>query len=278
MIEAVQAAGACIVEDVLDTDQVATLRSELDPIIESSAFGTDRFVGRRTRRSGALLAQAPSSHAVAMHPLVLASVRAFLDQWTSKVQLMLTQTIAIGPDEPAQLLHRDRLAWGGHIPRSIEPQLNTIWALTDFTEETGATRVVPGSHLWPDDREPTEDEVVQATMAAGSVVIYSGSVIHGGGENRSDEVRIGLNMDYCLDWLRQEENQYLSYPPETASTFPPELADLIGYTGGGLVLGYWSDLNDPDERGTKLAEAAVGNSKPGDIGSIIVSQQPTSTG
>ncbi|MEM7285084.1 MAG: phytanoyl-CoA dioxygenase family protein, partial [Actinomycetota bacterium] len=187
------------------------------------------------------------------------SVRTFLSEWTRKVQLMLTQTIAIGPEEPAQLLHRDRLAWGGHIPRSIEPQLNTIWAITDFTEENGATRVVPGSHEWRDDREPTEGEVVQAVMPAGSVVIYSGTVIHGGGENRATDTRIGLNMDYCLDWLRQEENQYLSYPPAVASTFPEELAALIGYTGGGLVLGYWSDLDDPTDRGVKLAEAAAGN-------------------
>ena len=270
VVEAVRRDGACIVENLLPPDELAALRAELEPIIDASDFGTDSFVGRRTKRSGALLAQSPASQAVAMHPLVLESVRAFLSQWTRKVQLMLTQTIAIGPEEPAQLLHRDRLAWGGYLPRSIEPQLNTIWAVTDFTEENGATRVAPGSHEWPDDREAAEDEVVQAAMPAGSVVIYSGTVIHGGGENRSSETRIGLNMDYCLDWLRQEENQYLSYPPAVASTFPEELAGLIGYTGGGLVLGYWSDLEDPDERGIKLAEAAAGNlKKPG--GSIVTS-------
>lgn len=270
VVAAVQRDGACIVEHVLVGEDLAALRAELEPIIDASDFGTDSFVGRRTKRSGALLAQSPLAQQVALNPLVLDSVRAFLSQWTRKVQLMLTQTIAIGPEEPAQLLHRDRLAWGGYLPRSIEPQLNTIWAVTDFTEENGATRVVPGSHEWPDDREATEDEVVQAVMPAGSVVIYSGSVIHGGGENRSDETRIGLNMDYCLDWLRQEENQYLSYPPAVASTFPEELAALIGYTGGGLVLGYWSDLDDPNDRGVKLAEAATGNLRePG--GSIVTS-------
>ena len=120
---------------------------------------------------------------------------------------------------------------------------------------------MPGSHEWPEDRQATDDEVVQAVMPAGSVVIYSGTVIHGGGENRSDGVRLGLNMDYCLDWLRQEENQYLSYPPQIASTFSPEPAALIGYTGGGIVLGYWSDLDDADDRGLKQAEAAAGNYK-----------------
>ncbi|MEM7324155.1 MAG: phytanoyl-CoA dioxygenase family protein, partial [Actinomycetota bacterium] len=233
------------------------LQNELDPIIDASAFGKDGFVGRRTRRSGALLAHAPSSHEIALDPVILGAARGFLEPWTKKVQLMLTQTIAIGDGETAQLLHRDRLAWGGHIPRSIEPQLNTIWAITDFTEQNGATRIVPGSHTWPDDREATEDEVTQAAMSAGSVLVYSGSVIHGGGANNSGETRVGLNMDYCLDWLRQEENQYLCYPPDVARQFPEELAGLIGYTGGGITLGYWSDLDDPSDRGIKLAEAAL---------------------
>ena len=245
VVAAVRADGACIVEQLLAPDELAQLRAELEPIIDASDYGKDRFVGRRTKRSGALLAQSPASHKVAMHPLVIEATQRYLEPWTTKIQLMLTQTIAIGPEEPAQLLHRDRLAWGRHIPRSIEPQLNTIWAITDFTADNGATRVVPGSHDWPDLREATEDEVVQAVMPAGSVLIYSGTVIHGGGHNRSTETRIGLNMDYCLDWLRQEENQYLSYPPAVAATFPHELASLVGYTGGGLVLGYYSDLDDP---------------------------------
>ena len=264
VVAAVQADGACIVENLLPAEQVEALYDELLPIVDASEYGRDRFVGFRTRRSGALLAQSARSHDLALHPLVLGAVQRFLEPWTRKVQLLLTQTIAIGPDEPAQLLHRDRLAWGGHLPHTIEPQLNTIWAVNDFTEENGATRVVPGSHEWPEDRQATDDEVVQAVMPAGSVVIYSGTVIHGGGENRSDGVRLGLNMDYCLDWLRQEENQYLSYPPQIASTFSPELAALIGYTGGGIVLGYWSDLADPDDRGLKTAEAAAGNGRDGD--------------
>lgn len=259
VVAALQRDGACIVENVLSEAEVDVLLAELDPIIDASAFGQDGFVGRRTRRSGALLAQSPASHALALHPLVLSAAQRYLEPWTRKLQLMLTQTIAIGDGESDQLLHRDRLAWGGHIPRSIEPQLNTIWAVTDFTEENGATRIAPGSHEWAGDREATDDEVIQAVMPAGSVVVYSGTVIHGGGANRSGATRIGLNMDYCLDWLRQEENQYLSYPPEVAATFPPELAALVGYTGGGIALGYWSDLDDPDERGTKPAEAAVGN-------------------
>ena len=63
----------------------------------------------------------------------------------------------------------------------------------------------------PDDTEPAE-------MARGSVLCYSGSVYHGGGANRSEHTRIGLNITYNVAWLRQEENQYLSVPREVAAT------------------------------------------------------------
>ena len=85
-------------------------------------------------------------------------------------------------------------------------------------------------------------------------------MLHGGGGNRSGDVRMGLNVDYCLDWLRQEENQYLSCPPEIARNFPQALTELLGYTGGGVALGYYSDPYDSDDRAAKQAESAVGYS------------------
>lgn len=138
-------------------------------------------------------------------------------------------------------MHRDRLAWGTHMPLEIEPQFNTIWALTDFTASNGATRVVPGSQNWPWERRARADEIGQAEMSAGSVLLYSGSVLHSGGENRSDERRLGLNITYCLAWLRQEENQYLSCPPQIARELEPELQEILGYTQGHYALGYFSD-------------------------------------
>ena len=253
--------GACIVERRLTDEQVERLRGDLDPLIASSSTGNDDFHGVETTRIGALLSHSGEVRTLATDELILEVANAYLGQWCHRIQLMLTQVIAIGGGETDQLLHRDRLAWGGFIPREIEPQLNTIWAVNDFTADNGATRVVPGSQAWPAERQALDSEVVQAEMPAGSVLVYSGSVVHGGGANRTDGVRVGINIDYCLDWLRQEENQYLSYPPKVASAFPPELAALIGYTGGGLVLGYWSDLDDADDRGLKQAEAAAGNYK-----------------
>ena len=116
-----------------------------------------------------------------------------------------------------------------------------------FTEENGATRVVPGSVGWPDDRRPTDEETVQAAMTAGSVLLYSGSVIHGGGQNFSDTDRTGVNITYCLGWLRTEENQYLSCPPEVAKKLDPDLQEMLGYTMGSYALGYYSDPNGVSE-------------------------------
>ena len=240
VIAALRADGACIVENVLTSAEVDRINAEVGPWIEQSGNGRDDFTGRATRRTGALAARSAACRDAIVHPLVTATARGFLEPWTNRIQLHLTQTIAIGPGQGRQPLHRDRLAWGGYIPRELEPQCNTIWALTDFTAQNGATSVAPGSPGWDDDRRPEAAEIAQATMPKGSVLFYTGSVFHGGGENRTDDVRIGMNITYCLAWLRTEENNYLSCPPDIAREFEPELQELLGYTMGNYALGYYS--------------------------------------
>ncbi|MCB1645027.1 MAG: phytanoyl-CoA dioxygenase family protein [Pseudomonadales bacterium] len=256
---ALDVAGACIVRDALAPELLARFQAETAPLVENSSAGRDDFAGSKTRRTGALIATSSACRDIAQHPLILETAKEFLSPWCRRIQLMLTQIIAIYPDEKAQVLHRDRLAWGGYIPQNIEPQLNTIWAISDFTVANGATQVVPGSHRWEAGRDANPEEVVQAEMPAGSVLIYTGSVIHGGGANHSQQVRTALNIDYCLDWLRQEENQYLSCPPEIARQFPKVLTDLIGYTAGGYALGYYTDPGATADHSTRLAELAVGH-------------------
>jgi ectoine hydroxylase-related dioxygenase (phytanoyl-CoA dioxygenase family) len=119
--------------------------------------------------------------------------------------------------------------------------------MTDFAEENGATRVIPGSHLFDDKLEFTLKDTVPAEMEAGSVFLYTGSVYHGGGANQSDAVRFGLNVTYARSWLRQEENQYLSVPQSIAKELPKPLLKLMGYSRGAYALGYVDDLRDPIE-------------------------------
>ena len=118
---------------------------------------------------------------------------------------------------------------------------------------------MPGSQSWDWERRAEPDQMCQAEMSAGSVLLYTGSVIHSGGENRSDAPRLGLNITYCLGWLRTEENQYLSCPPQVARDLEPELQELLGYTQGNYALGYFSDPERPHEGSDLLPpERALG--------------------
>lgn len=239
--------GAVIVDAVMSGAELDQLKREIMPYVEATEPGRDDFTGHKTTRTGALVARSPACRELVMNKRVLKAAKTFLEPYCETIQLHLTQLIRIMPGQKAQALHRDRLAWGGYLPPELEPQFNTIWAVTDFTKENGATQVIPGSNRWDPKRQPEEVEVQYAEMAAGSVLIYSGSVIHGGGANTSDGDRMGLNITYALGWLRQEENQYLSCPPHIARDLDPELQALIGYAMGSYALGYFTPPTGPGE-------------------------------
>jgi ectoine hydroxylase-related dioxygenase (phytanoyl-CoA dioxygenase family) len=239
--------GAVIVDAVAPEALLERIESELRPFLDATPTGPDDFSGDRTRRTGSLISRSPGSRELVMHPLALATARTFLGHATN-MQLHLTQAIAIGPGETPQPIHRDQWAFDFFpFPAGYEVQCNTIWALTDFTEANGATRVIPGSNLREDGVQFGPDDTEPAVMARGSVLFYSGSVYHGGGANHSDATRIGLNITYNVAWLRQEENQYLSVPREVAQTLPIDLLRLMGYDRGAYALGYIDDLRDPIE-------------------------------
>jgi ectoine hydroxylase-related dioxygenase (phytanoyl-CoA dioxygenase family) len=241
--------GAVVVDDLAEPATIARLRDDLRPYIEATPHGSDAFAGRHTRRTGALIARSAASHELVRHPLVLDVTGRLLHQATN-FQLHLTQTIAIGPGQPAQPLHRDQWAFDFFpFPADHHVQCNTIWALTDFTEANGATRIVPGSQDLPDsfDRSAAADATVPAEMTTGSCLVYTGKVLHGGGANTSDDTRIGANITYVVGWLRQEENQYLSVPREVAETLDDDLLRLMGYRTGAYALGYIDDVRDPLE-------------------------------
>jgi ectoine hydroxylase-related dioxygenase (phytanoyl-CoA dioxygenase family) len=196
-----------------------------------------------------------------MHPLVLDSVKTVLGHATS-YQLHLTQVIAIGPGEPGQMIHRDQ--WGFDFfpfPVGYEVQCNTIWAMSDFTAATGATRLIPGSHKLADRLRFTHEQAEAAEMPAGSVLFYTGALYHGGGANTSNHTRYGLNLTYTVSWLRQEENQYLACPVELARTLPEPLLRLMGYARGAYALGYVDDLRDP-------LDVLLGRERPAQFGSL----------
>jgi ectoine hydroxylase-related dioxygenase (phytanoyl-CoA dioxygenase family) len=242
---ALDAEGCAVVERLVPSAVLDRARAELRPFLDATVPGTDEFSGLRTRRTGGLVARSATCRDLVMNGTVLDAVRATLHQATT-VQLHLTQVIAIGPGEPGQRIHRDQWAFDFFpFPQGHEVQCNTIWAMTDFTEANGATRVIPGSHRHADRLNYEHADTVPAEMPAGSVLFYTGSLYHGAGANRSDTTRIGVNITYAVSWLRQEENQYLSVPADVARTLPEDLLRLIGYARGAYALGYVDDLRDP---------------------------------
>ena len=240
--------GCVVVERLVSDAQIDGIAAELEPYLAATAPGGDDFTGRNTRRTGCLLARSVGFRDLAAHPTVIGALDRVLGDHATSYQLHLTQVIEIGPGEPAQIVHRDQWAFDFFsFPSGFEVECHTMWAMNDFTEENGATRVIPGSHRWEDKLRPGIDQTVAAVMSKGSVFVYVGSVYHGGGANNSDAHRLGVNIGYTLSWLRQEENQYLACPPEVARELPESLAKLAGYQRGAYALGYYGDLRDPIE-------------------------------
>jgi ectoine hydroxylase-related dioxygenase (phytanoyl-CoA dioxygenase family) len=261
--------GCVVLKDFASKAQVESIKSDLQPFIEATMRSNDDFGGFKTTRTGALMARSPRCRELAIDPRLLGLVETFLAPYANTFQLHVTQVIRVLPGEKVQLPHRDRWAWSqfqlppdakpefnpvlDRLMTDIEPQLNTMLALTDFTKENGATRVAPGSTKLPHDEEPPEEAYLSAEMTAGSMLVFTGSVFHGAGANESEGARMGLNIDYSLGWLRQEDNQYLSCPPEIAKDMDPKLQSLLGYTVAGPSLGYFTpplpagrDLSAPE--------------------------------
>ena len=252
ILAALKRDGALILDAVLPAAEVDALVAELRPWVEATPAGRDSFTGAQTTRTGALVARSPRTRPLVTDERILTICEAVLKPNCHRYQLHLAQVIRIMPGQIAQAIHRDRWAWGRQMP-GVEPQVNTIWALTDFTPENGATQVIPGSQTWPDDRKALPEEIARAQMKKGSVLVYTGTVFHGGGANVLDDPgdgradRWGLNITYSLGWLRQEENMYLSCPPHVARTLAPELAALVGYAMSNYALGYFTPPLPPGE-------------------------------
>jgi ectoine hydroxylase-related dioxygenase (phytanoyl-CoA dioxygenase family) len=236
--------GCAVIEDLADEAIMDALEQELAPHMAVTPKGDGDIMGFETKRTSGLMGKSPSAGSLASQPLVLDAVDNVLGPYCDRFQIMSTTTISIGPGETAQPLHRDDGMYPFQHPNPRESIVATLWALSDFTDENGATRMILGSHRWDDQRRPTQEETIPVVMTRGSVSVYLGSVYHGGGANRSAPDRTGLYIGYCLGWLRQEENQYLAVPPDVARTLPEQLQALLGYAIHRPFLG-WCEHQDP---------------------------------
>ena len=235
-------AGCLVVTGLADAATREALRAELAPHMERAKSDEDdpkAFYPGRTRRVTALAARSKTAGALMLHPTAMALCDHFLlPNSKPGYQVHVTAALEVGPGAREQVLHREENSFLYFpLPR---PNLivATMWAISDFRKDNGATLLVPGSHRWPEERKAEPDEIVQAEMPAGSLLFWLGGALHGAGANTSEDWRYGVIVTYSLGWLRQEENQYLDVTPEMAEQLSPELKRLIGYDMH-LALGLW---------------------------------------
>ncbi|HSO94991.1 MAG TPA: phytanoyl-CoA dioxygenase family protein [Acidimicrobiia bacterium] len=242
---AVDRDGYTILERVIEPELVDAVRDDLRRLetVFDVKPATNSFEGNRTLRVYNLLAFGKLYEAIPVHEQVLPIVEQVLDPGCLVSSL---SSITILPGETAQPIHADDQLIP--LPKPHVPTVcNTMWALTDFTEANGATRVIPGTHTA--DRSPdfgAPYDSIAAEMPKGSVLVWHGSLWHGGGANETGQPRVGIAMNYCAGWIRQQENQQLGIPRDIAATFSPRLRRLVGYGIYSGLIGH-IDKHDPVE-------------------------------
>jgi ectoine hydroxylase-related dioxygenase (phytanoyl-CoA dioxygenase family) len=240
--DAITRDGYTIIEDAIERELVDALSADLRRLEDGLAVepSDNSFEGAHTIRIYNLLAFGALYEAIPVHDHVLPLVERVLDVGCLVSSL---SSISILPGETAQPIHADDQLIP--LPKPHVPTVcNSMWALTEFTEANGATRIVPGSHLAdcsPEYGSPYDS--VAAEMPAGSVLVWHGSLWHGGGANTTDQRRVGIAMNYCAGWIRQQENQQLGIPREVAAGFSPRLRQLCGF---GIYSGLIGHINKHD--------------------------------
>ena len=245
IVTALMRDGAAIVKEQVPVSLVDKITQELRPHFDAIGhkFQND-FNGYKTLRLGGILEVSRTSADLIAHSRVMDVADAVLLPNCTNYQIGSCTAIEIHPGEDAQALHTDDSIYPVRIP-GVQFQISAMWALDDFTSENGATSVIPGSHNLEDKQAHDSNDAVDAVMPKGSVLFYLGDTVHGGGANNSDSSRAGLINTYCLGWLRQEENHYLTIPRDVADSYPDHIRRLMGYQAHD-DLGVYP--GDPDNR------------------------------
>ena len=237
----IETQGYSVIEDFLDPGMLAEVRHELAFYLGTHQ-GRNRFEGMQTERVYTLVARARVFWRMVLDPRILALCDRFL---LPNYLLTASQAIRIAPGEAAQPFHHDDSFH--HLPRPRAMiSLSTIVAIDAFTANNGATQIVPASHLWGDEpltglnsfggAQPSdvearlESQAIKATMPAGACIVFSGTLVHRGGQNRSDSSRTAISNQYCQPWARPQENFILGVPTAVARAMPDRLQALLGYS------------------------------------------------
>jgi ectoine hydroxylase-related dioxygenase (phytanoyl-CoA dioxygenase family) len=238
IIAEIEEAGAVIIEGFLSEETVERFNDDINPVLERQVIAqacvndaVTFFHGPQTRH---LTSVAKHSgvfiNEILLHPVYQAVGNHFLLPACHAWHLNLAHVLDRGPGSGDQLLHRDHDVW----PRALSAaaahrQFASLVALTEYSADMGATRIVPGSHNWEISRIPRPEDIAVAEMSKGSAVIYLGSTLHGAGANVTDKRRVGMHVSFCLGWLRTEENMNLAIPLDRVRTMPRRAQELLGF-------------------------------------------------
>ncbi len=258
--------GFAIVLELLDADGRQAVRDALDQH-KQGLRGRNDFEGYQTERIYSLLARGQIFADMTENPTILAVLDRMLEP---NYLLSAGLSIDLHPGETPQAMHYDDSFYA--VPRPRPPiGMSVIWAIDAFTDQNGATQLIPGSHVWgdetpdglPDDREIAlprngpayqapvienlEDCLIDAVMPAGSALIFSGTLWHRGGGNRSKDKRLAVTLQYCAPWARQQENMFLAVPKEITENLSPRVRALMGYSIHPPFMGHVDSMH-PERR------------------------------
>jgi ectoine hydroxylase-related dioxygenase (phytanoyl-CoA dioxygenase family) len=237
LIDLLEQDGAAIVDGFVSDAWLAEFNAAVQTSVDHYTpydYGepeAEEFLGRQTVRLNGLMNKAPNYIDLISDERLLTVMDHFLGPQCGQYRLNSSEVIEIHGGETAQELHWDDVIWPAHFwaPDKLL-QFNVMVAATDFTENNGATQVVPGSHRWDHStREAKAEEVTLATMKAGSAVFIPGKTLHGGGTNTDGTKRRAIVASYVLGWLRTQENHFLHTSVEQAKTWPQRVRELLGY-------------------------------------------------
>ena len=258
--------GYCILENYIPTPITSTLQQEFTKILASTPTGRNRFEGAFTKRAYNLFNKTRAFDNLVTDPFLLNIIEEILQ--SEHYLLSSTVGISIGSNSDKQPPHRDDGKYPINRPHN-ELVMNMIVAIDDFTEENGGTVLYPGSHKWiyqgendyvtrnviPNELELTPihkneqsihdtipqlkmNSSISCVMPAGSIMLYRGSLLHGGGANSSVQPRCGVLIEFIQAWLRPQENHLLGVDIQKVAKLPRKLQELLGYTVSPPFIGY----------------------------------------
>ena len=224
--------GACVIRSLVSDELMDRVDEECTSAGAWNAADL-RATGsnQTTNRMGIeVLMQAPSVADLLTQPLVLAAVNTLLCRSSKRVALKELEVFELQPGQGAEAprWHREDQNWPWHHqpwPWAVD----VLWAVTPFTLENGGTALVPYSHRWlrqatrtdrgmeghatpwdaPSGRAQytvPEEQAVRCSMPRGSVLLFSGGVLHSAGKNNASTGRRTVLSGYQLGWLRPENN------------------------------------------------------------------------